>query len=313
MQRRIAEALGDTPIPTPHGPLSLEPSLASTTLHARPGAMEEALQATAAELDGAMPAPAVRQALDPSTDVLAALEQDRIGLAFQPIVHAATGAVHHHECLLRVRDDAGRMVSAGPIVQHAERLGLVRHLDERALLLAAPHLLGSPDLRLALNVSAGTLGDDASAARYLDGLEALGDAARRVTVEMTETLAVDDPDAAARFSAAVRRLGCRFAVDDFGSGYTTFRNLMAVEADCVKLDGTLVRGIATDTAKQTVMRMMVDLAGTFGLHTVAEMVETEADAARLRRLGVDYLQGYLFGRPAPTPVRGPVQHHRMAG
>ena len=112
----------------------------------------------------------------------------------------------------------------------------------------------------------------------------------------------DDPAAAARFSSDVRALGGEFAVDDFGSGYTTFRNLMAVEADSLKIDGSLIRGIATDENKQTFMRMMVDLAQTFSVQTVAEMVETEADAAVLRRLGADYLQGYHFGVPAPAPV-----------
>jgi EAL domain-containing protein (putative c-di-GMP-specific phosphodiesterase class I) len=118
---------------------------------------------------------------------------------------------------------------------------------------------------------------------------------------MTETLAVDDPAQASRFSAAVRALGCRFAVDDFGSGYTTFRNLMAIEADMIKIDGTLIEGIASDQNKQTFIRMMVDLAQTFGVKTVAEMVDDRADAEILRRLGVDYLQGFMFGVPSAAP------------
>ena len=298
--QRLRERLADAPYSTPFGPLYLDLDIATVRLSPVPGAPRRALEDLGARLDG-RPAPP-HPVPQSDTDVLQALETDRISLAFQPIVSARTGAVHHHECLLRLRGHDGRTISAGAIVQQAERLGLVSQLDERALDLAAPYLASHPDLHLALNVSAGTLGDPAAAARYLGRLAGLGAAAARVTVEMTETLAVDDPAAAARFSSEVRALGCRFAVDDFGSGYTTFRNLMAVEADSLKIDGALIRGIATDPNKQTFMRMMVDLAQTFSVETVAEMVECEADAAVLRRLGADYLQGYHFGYPAPSPV-----------
>ena len=299
VQARLRADASETPYSTAFGPLYLDVDTASIRLSPVPGGAEDALRQTAARLDGV---PAGAATLAPRTDVLDALERDRISLAFQPIVHARSGEVHHHECLLRIRGADGRMISAGPIVGEAERLGLVDRLDQRALALATPFLRANPELRLALNVSAGTLGDAPKAARYLEALAALGEDARRLTIEMTETLAVDDPAAAARFSADVRALGCRFAVDDFGSGYTTFRNLMAVEADSLKIDGSLIRGIATDPNKQTFMRMMVDLAQTFSVQTVAEMVECEADAAVLRRLGADYLQGYHFGYPAPSPV-----------
>ena len=302
---RLRSALADTPYNTPYGPLYLDIALADAPLNAVPGRVEDALRETRAALDGApdpLRAAAPTPLGTPGTDVIRALSEDRISLAFQPIVDAKTGALHHHECLLRLRAGDGRMISAGAIVQEAEALGLVAQLDERALALAVPHLRAHPDIHLALNVSAGTLGERDAAERYVEALRALGGLAERLTIEMTETLAVDDPAAAARFSADVRALGCRFAIDDFGSGYTTFRNLMAVEADSLKIDGTLIRGIATDPNKQTFMRMMVDLAHTFSVKTVAEMVESEADAAMLRRLGADYLQGYHFGHPAPAPV-----------
>ena len=302
LETRLVEALSGTPYATPFGPLYLDVRAARAALTPLPGAAAGALEAARAELCGEAQPARMAARLDPGRDVIDALETDRISLAFQPIVHARGGAVHHHECLLRLREPSGRMVSAGEIVQHAERLGLVSQLDERALALAVPHLRKHADLHLALNVSAGTLGEPRAAARYLSALAELGPLAARLTIEMTETLAVDDPAAAARFSSEVRRLGCRFAVDDFGSGYTTFRNLMAVEADSLKIDGSLIRGIATDDSKQTFIRMMVDLAQTFSVETVAEMVETEADAAVLRRLGVDYLQGYLFGYPGPAAV-----------
>ena len=301
LSERLHADIGDTPYSTAFGPISLKIELTTMRLPAGPEGVGLALENTQATLDG-RPIPAAGPKRTASTDIIAALENDLISLAFQPIICAKTGAVHHHECLLRLRSDDGRMISAGAIVQDAERLGLISQLDERALHLARPHLQQTDDLHLALNVSAGTLGDPKTADRYLNQLKDMGPLAKRITIEMTETVAVDDPGMAARFSAAVRALGCEFAVDDFGSGYTTFRNLMAVEADSLKIDGSLIKGIATDENKQTFMRMMVDLAQTVGVKTVAEMVESEADAAILCRLGTDYLQGYHFGRPAPAPV-----------
>ena len=297
---RLQALLSETPYSTPFGPLYLDVAVIARALDAAPDSAEEALRQTRAELDGCADAePSAPCAV--TEDVLRALSEDRVSLAFQPIVDAQTGQLYHHECLLRIRCTDGRVVSAWETIRDAEALGLVHLLDRRALALAEPHLRADPETRLALNVSAGTLGYTEHAEAYVAALGDLGELASRITIEMTETLAVDDPAQASRFSAAVRALGCRFAIDDFGSGYTTFRNLMAVEADTIKIDGALIRGIATDENKQTFMRMMVDLAHTFSVKTVAEMVETEADAAVLRRIGADYLQGYHYGHPAPSP------------
>ncbi len=297
---RLQAVLSETPYATPFGPLYLDIAITARALNDMADSAEVALRDTRADLDGS----AVSAATAPDAarnTVLAALDEDRISLAFQPIVDAQTGQLHHHECLLRIRCEDGRVISAWEMIRDAEALGLVHSLDRRALALAVPHLRSSPETRLALNVSAGTLGNANHADSYIAALHELGEMAARVTIEMTETLAVDDPAQASRFSAAVRSIGCQFAIDDFGSGYTTFRNLMAVEADTIKIDGALIRGIATDENKQTFMRMMVDLAHTFSVKTVAEMVETSADAAVLRRIGADYLQGYHFGHPAPAP------------
>jgi len=166
-----------------------------------------------------------------------------------------------------------------------------------------PPLDQADRLRLAINVSAATMGNHPHSRADIDRLRELGALTQRITLEMTETLAVDDPAQASRFSAEVRGLGCRFAVDDFASGHTSFRNLLAVEADCIKIDGSRVRGVALDANKQAFIRMMVDLASTFAVDTVAEMVEDRADAQILARLGVDYLQGYYFGRPGPSPLQ----------
>ena len=243
----------------------------------------------------------VRAACPPALsrdDLLDALNGGRVRLAFQPIVAARTHRIKHYECLMRMLSESGEVLSAAQVIGSAERLGLVGLLDRRALEMAARTMIARTDLWLALNVSAQTVADRAQADDYLDALKMLGPAARRLTIELTETIAVDDPTMAARFATHARALGCRFAVDDFGSGYTSFRNLMAIEADAIKIDGDFIDGLLGSPRAQTFVRMMVDLAQTFGVETVAERVESRDVADTLAELGVDGLQGYYFGRPA---------------
>lgn len=311
--KRLFFFLENSPVQTPHGGLYGEFSASATQMRTLAGSAREALTQTKIAISTARPselkAYVETMALDrvrtkqdtTAEDIIDALNQRRVQLAYQPIIETKTSSLHHYEALLRLRSEDGEVISAGRFIMAAERLGLVHLLDRRALELASETLRNDPDVHLALNVSAGTVKDVTAAAEYITALKALGPAAHRVTLELTETVALDDPAMASEFSNDVRAVGCDFAIDDFGSGYTTFRNLMAIEADMIKIDGTLIEGIASDPNKQTFVRMMVDLAQTFSVKTVAEMVDDRADADILRRLGVDYLQGFMFGVPSAAP------------
>jgi len=310
---RLFFLLENAPVKTPHGGLYGEISIGSTQIGSQANSAQEALVQTRIALknapvsglsiyDETMGSEGMNASKETTAqDILDALNQRRIQLAYQPIIHTKTARLHHYECLLRLRREDGELVSAGRFIMAAERLGLVHLLDRRALELASETLIQEPGIHLALNVSAGTIKVPETAADYVNALKALGPNAEQVTLELTETVALDDPAMASEFSNNVRALGCHFAIDDFGSGYTTFRNLMAIEADTIKIDGSLIEGIASDQNKQTFVRMMVDLAQTFSVETVAEMVDDRADADILRRLGVDYLQGYMFGVPSAVP------------
>jgi len=122
--------------------------------------------------------------------------------------------------------------------------------------------------------------------------------AGRLIVEITETAALHDIEESARFVTALRDIGCRVAVDDFGAGFTSFRHLRALTADIVKIDGSFVRNLSDNVDNQLFIRNLLGLADAFGLETVAECVETADDAAFLVGEGVQYLQGYYFGRPS---------------
>jgi len=316
---RIVKTLSDTPYSSPHGDLYAEFALGGCALSQKAtsatDAMEQVYTAVAHSRirQGAFVAynrdlPDLKPRQDKAEltrdDIISALNDRRITLAYQPIVHADSRETHHFECLLRLRRDDGEMVSAAEFIMAAETLGCVHLLDRRALEIARKTLLEYPNIQVALNVSAATVQSAETADAYLEALKTLGPACERVIVEMTETVALDDPAMASRFSVETRALGCHFSIDDFGAGHTTFRNLMAIEADEIKIDGSFIRDLSLTPHKQVFVRMMVDLAQTFSVKTVAEMVGSREDADLLTRLGVDYLQGYMFGIPGPSPQVG---------
>jgi EAL domain-containing protein (putative c-di-GMP-specific phosphodiesterase class I) len=151
---------------------------------------------------------------------------------------------------------------------------------------------------LAINISAVTA-SDASWLRTLSaGVKNRPDMATRLIVELTETVALENIEETARFVSALRALGVRVALDDFGAGFTSFRNLRALAVDTIKIDGSFIKDLAANVDNQVFVRTLMGLANSFGLSTVAECVETSADAAHLADRGVEFLQGYFFGRPS---------------
>jgi EAL domain-containing protein (putative c-di-GMP-specific phosphodiesterase class I) len=234
--------------------------------------------------------------------VMRALEEDRVAIAFQPVVSAADpGRIAFRECLARVRGEDGEWIGAGAFLPKIERLDLIRTLDRRILKLALAALAAHPTERFSINVSTRTMRDKG----WLKDLTAAHDAApavvERLIVELTESAAVTDPARTKIFLDAIRALGVAIALDDFGAGYSSFRHVRDFRPDWVKIDGGFVRGVADDPDNKLFVDTLVGIARNFDMATVAEFVETEADAETLRALGVDCLQGYRFGRPAIEP------------
>jgi diguanylate cyclase (GGDEF)-like protein len=230
------------------------------------------------------------------TDIVDSLRADRFCLAYQPIVRASDNFPVMHEVLLRLRQLNGEVVSASHLIPVAETLGLIRLVDDKVATLALDTLARCPDASLTLNVSGITATDPRWYARITDRIAAYGKAAGRLVVEITETAALQDLHEISRFIGTLKDLGCKVAIDDFGAGYTSFRNLRDLNVDLVKLDGGFCVGLANNRDNQFFVRTLLDLAKQAGLQTVAEWVESEEDAELLRNWGADYLQGYLFGR-----------------
>jgi EAL domain-containing protein (putative c-di-GMP-specific phosphodiesterase class I) len=179
----------------------------------------------------------------------------------------------------------------------AERTGLVRELDSRALELALRELEANPGLRLAVNVSGLTTTDRQWLRRLAALVQGRRELASRLTVEITETAAMVDLDESARFVATLRDLGCRAALDDFGAGHTSFRNLKMLAVDLVKIDGSFTTSLQANPGDIAFVAALQNLANACGLATVAEWVEDAATGAMLADHGVAYLQGYHYGRP----------------
>jgi diguanylate cyclase (GGDEF)-like protein len=230
-----------------------------------------------------------------ATEIVNCLRDGLFKLAFQPVFNAQTGEVIMHEALLRMADTTGALITAGHLVPIAERLGLIRLIDRAVLQLALQTLQTYTDARLSINISATTVTDPRWNAQLLDMIAATPEPASRLVVEITETAALDNLPTSHDFVSALRALGCGVALDDFGAGYTSYRNLKELPISLIKLDGSFCCNLAEGGENHTFVRSMVELAHAFGLKVVAEWVDTAEDAEILARHGVDYLQGNMLG------------------
>ena len=238
---------------------------------------------------------------DVAEAVLAALRDDRFRLAFQPIIDISTGRAVHHEALIRMIDAKGNAVRAARFIPVAEQLGLARLIDRRALDLALGELQRHRKIRLTVNVSSLTTNDVTWLRVLQTATQGHPELADRLTVEITETMALHGFEETAGFVAAVRDLGCHVALDDFGAGYTSFRHLRALPIDMVKIDGSFIRDLSRRPENQSVVRAIIELTRALKLTAVAECVENAEDAKILIDQGLSLLQGYHFGAPTMEP------------
>lgn len=226
-------------------------------------------------------------------------------LFYQPIVDLKTRAVHHFEALARF----GQAGGPAPAIRMAEELALIESFD-LAVAEKIVHRLRQPGsglLKIAINVSGASLASDAYVSTLLRMTASEPDNRQRLIVEVTETSALADIAAANRRLGALRDAGIRVCIDDFGAGSAAFDYLRGLSVDAVKIDGALVRGIDSDARTRTLIGHLVELCASLKMTTIAEMIETEDAARAVQALGVNYGQGWLFGRAEAEPVTtGPV-------
>lgn len=253
-----------------------------------------------------------RRNLSESEDVLRALNERRVLIALEPVQCAKTRLVQFHEALVRVKAEDGSILGAGAIIPVAERFGLVKFVDVRVLELGIEWLKSTPLQRLSVNVSMRT----AMATEWITmltlQLAAHPDIAERLIIEITETAAMADIEATAGIVRQIKTLGARVAIDDFGSGHTSFRSLRALPIDILKIDGVFVQNLARSTDDRFFVRTLVELAKHLGVQTVAEWVQDGETASLLSEWGVDFLQGEFCGHAMIDGVAQPYETEHPA-
>lgn len=236
-----------------------------------------------------------RASMRTSDEIVTALNERRVRIAFEPVVDTVTRKPAFYECLLRLARPDGTLIGAGEVVPIAEKLGLVRLLDHRVLELIIEEMHQAPTLRASVNVSPASTSDPEWWDCLSASLRAHPELADRLVIEITETAAIQDIDETRGFVARAKDLGCRIAIDDFGAGYTSFRSLRKLGVDIVKIDGAFVQHLTRSDDDRAFVQTFLDLAHRLRLKTVAEWVQDETSAGLLADWGCDHLQGALIG------------------
>jgi diguanylate cyclase (GGDEF)-like protein len=307
---RFLAGIRDEVVPTKSGPVSVTASIGAVSVPRYARSAEDAINRAHETLDMSkrrragsfslwrpnVERDAQRRVNIRVTDeIVTALNERRIAMAFEPVVDAASRSPSFYECLVRMERHDGQVLLAPDIVPVAEKLGLIRLVDHRVLELVVAELAASPNVQLSLNISPDTTMDPDWWASIESLMRAHPGVAERLIVEITETVAIQDIDEVRGFVTRLKNFGSRIAIDDFGAGYTSFRNLRKLGVDIVKIDGAFVQNIARSADDRAFVQTLIDLARRLDIKTVAEWVQDEESASMLRDWRCDYIQGRLIG------------------
>ncbi|MFT7433115.1 MAG: diguanylate cyclase (GGDEF)-like protein/PAS domain S-box-containing protein [Alphaproteobacteria bacterium] len=230
-------------------------------------------------------------------------EQERLILYYQPIVSFAnTSTVERYEVLVRLLDEDNNIVSPVQFIEVAEEFGIISKLDRivacRAMDMLEKWQAEGKNINLSINISGKTFSDSEVIERITHHLSTKNIKPASVIFELTETSALKDMDHARRVISKFKSLGAQFALDDCGVGYSSFDYIRQLDLDYIKIDGSFIRDLHRNKEDETFVRALRDIARRFDIKTVAEMVEEPETVALLRRLGIDFAQGYHFAMPA---------------
>lgn len=232
------------------------------------------------------------------------LDERRFEMHYQPIVSLENGEIKHYEALIRLLDDNGKFLPPAEFIKTAETFGLITKVDclvVEACLAKAAELAdaGKGGVGVAINLSGKSVGD----AEVLQAIESALKSNRvdpsRIIFEITETAVFYNLDEVQQFIRRVKSFGCRFALDDFGVGFSSFYYIKQLDIDYLKIDGTFIKNLLESENDQVFVRAMVEISRVFGMQIIAEWVENKEIAELLKTLGVVYGQGYYFGKPGP--------------
>ena len=239
-----------------------------------------------------------------ATQLQHAMQQERLMLYVQPIatLSQADNAVHHYEFLLRMLDENDEVVSAGSFITAAERFGLMQDIDrwviDNALKHAPQFIAMTPDVVLSINVSGNSFSDQGLTDYVISKLDKYDIKPSNICFEITETAAINNLQQATVFIKRLRQHGCKFSLDDFGSGLSSFTYLKKLAVDYLKIDGAFVQDMLNDPIDCAMVAAINQVGHTMNIKTIAEFACSEHIIKRLKQMGVDYAQGFAVGKPA---------------
>jgi EAL domain-containing protein (putative c-di-GMP-specific phosphodiesterase class I) len=230
-----------------------------------------------------------------------AVERDELTLHYQPKIHLSDPRELHVEALVRWQHPVRGLVPPSDFIPFAEQTGFIRAITqwvlESAVRQCAQWRREGLRMNVSVNISARDLLNPELAERFAELLAEQGCHAAWIGLEITESAILDDPGHALRNLERLHALGCRISIDDYGTGYSSLAYLKRLPVNELKIDRSFVMSMVTDTSDAVIVRSTIDLAHNMGLCVVAEGVEDEPTLRRLRELGCDMVQGYLFSRP----------------
>lgn len=234
-----------------------------------------------------------------------ALDGDGFELRFQPINDIHTGETTHHEVLIRLRGEDGKLVAPDAFLASAVRFGLMSEIDfwmiENAAKACTKYSVPRRKLRFSINISANAFESDDLIEHIKQAFEKYQVDPRNIIFEITESLAIRHTLHVEQQIAALRALGCAFALDDFGTGYSSFSYLQQLQFDYIKIDGTFVEDLMNKPVDQKMIKLITEIAHEAGMKTIAEYVQNAESLALLEELGVDLAQGFFVGKPTRKP------------
>jgi diguanylate cyclase (GGDEF)-like protein/PAS domain S-box-containing protein len=252
--------------------------------------------------------------------ISSAVEEDRLELFFQPIIGIGKDngrARGHYEILLRMRDENGELVSPDQFIPAAERYNLMSTLDRWVIGTALSNLAdrdaeGEARYTIAINLSGTSLSEDRFLEDVIKELEKQKLPTGAVCFEITETAAISNLSRVVHFMQTLKKLGCKFSLDDFGSGLSSFTYLKNLPVDYLKIDGQFIRNVVDDSVDESMVKAIWEVGHAMGIETIAERVETKQVLEKLGSLGIEFAQGYYIARPTSVASFEPWGSNRFS-
>lgn len=226
-----------------------------------------------------------------------AIYNDNVIVHYQPIFNNKTREYEKFEALVRIKDDNEKIISPGLFLEVAKKMGIYKALTRHIIRASIEAIREKPNYEVSVNLTYEDIADPKNR-EFMESLFSAPDIANRIVLEITESEEIKDLQNIKKFLAKMQNIGCKIAIDDFGSGYSNFRYMLDIDADYIKIDGSLITGLPNDRSSLEIVTAITSFAKKMNIKTIAEYVSTQEIFDAVVALGIDYSQGFYFSPPA---------------